>query len=93
MKPYELVVIIHPDLDDEAINQAVDRIKEWIAKADGKVEKVDNWGKKRMSYAIQKQNEGIYFLLTITMPPDAITEFERNLIILEPVMRHLIVAK
>ena len=93
MKPYELVVIIHPDLDDEAINQAVDRIKEWIANADGKVEKVDNWGKKRMSYAIQKQNEGIYFLLTITMPPDAITEFERNLIILEPVMRHLIVAK
>jgi small subunit ribosomal protein S6 len=93
MKPYELVVIIHPDLDDEAINQAVDRIKEWIAKADGKVEKVDNWGKKRLSYAIQKQNEGIYFLLTITMPPDAITEFERNLIILEPVMRHLIVAK
>jgi len=93
MKPYELVVIIHPDLDDEAINQAVDRIKEWIAKADGKVEKVDNWGKKRLSYAIQKQNEGIYFLFTITMPPDAITEFERNLIILEPVMRHLIVAK
>jgi small subunit ribosomal protein S6 len=93
MNQYELVVIIHPDLDDEAINQAVDRIKDWVAKAGGKVEKVDNWGKKRLAYAIQKQNEGIYFLLTIVMPPEAITEFERNLIILEPVMRHLIVAK
>lgn len=93
MNHYELVVIIHPDLDDEAINQAVERVKEWIAKADGKVEKVDNWGKKRMAYAIQKQNEGFYYLLTIEMPPDAITEFERNLTILEPVMRHLIVKK
>jgi len=93
MNQYELVVIIHPDLDDEAINQAIERIKEWVAKADGKVEKVDNWGKKRMAYAIQKQNEGIYYLLTLAMPPDTIKEFERNLVILEPVMRHLIVAK
>ncbi|HUV15446.1 MAG TPA: 30S ribosomal protein S6 [Pelolinea sp.] len=93
MRDYELVVIIHPDLDDEAINAALDRIKEWIAKGGGNIEKVDNWGKRHMSYEIQKQDEGVYYLINATLPTEFIAELERNLKILEPVMRHLIVAK
>ena len=93
MRNYELVVIIHPDLDDEAINSALDRIKDWITKAGGNIENVDNWGKRTLAYEIQKQNEGVYYLLNAVMPPESITELERNLKILEPVMRHLIVAK
>ena len=93
MRDYELVVIIHPDLDEEAINQALDKIKGWIAKSDGKVEKVDEWGKKRLAYEIQKQNEGIYYLLHLKLEPTSIASLELNLTILEPVMRHVIVAK
>ena len=93
MHNYELVVIIHPDLDEEAINQALDKIKDWITKAGGSIENMDNWGKRRLSYEIQKQNEGVYFLFTASIPTAAVAELERNLTILEPVMRHLIVAK
>lgn len=93
MRDYELIIIIHPDLDDEAINQANDRIRGWIEESGGKIDSVDNWGKRRLAYEIQKQNEGIYFLLNINMNTESIAELERNLTILEPVMRHIIVAK
>jgi small subunit ribosomal protein S6 len=93
MHNYELVVIIHPDLDEEAINQALEKIKDWIVKSGGKIEKIDNWGKRRLAYEIQKQNEGAYFLHYISMPASAVADLEKNLRILEPVMRFLIVAK
>ena len=93
MHNYEIVVIIHPDLDDEAIEQSLDRIKGWITDGDGNVDKIDKWGKRRLSYQIQKQNEGIYYLLDVSMLPTSIAELERNLTILEPVMRFMIVAK
>jgi len=93
MHNYELVIIIHPDLDDEAIEQSLDRIKGWITDSDGNIDKIDKWGKRRLSYQIQKQNEGIYYLLDVSMLPTSIVELERNLTILEPVMRYMIVAK
>jgi small subunit ribosomal protein S6 len=93
MNEYELVVIIHPDLDDEAIDQALGRIDGWIKDSGGKIDSTDVWGKKHMAYEIQKQNEGIYYLLNVTLVPESIAELERNLTILEPVMRHMIVAK
>lgn len=93
MHQYELVIIIHPDLDDEAINQTLDKIKEWISKSGGSIDSVDNWGKKHLAYEIQKQNEGIYYLLNISAPGESISDLERNLKILESVMRHMVVAK
>ncbi len=93
MQNYELVVIIHPDLDEEAINQALDKVKDWVTKAGGSLVEVENWGKKHLAYEIQKQNEGVYYLLKLAMPTAAVADLERNLTILEPVMRHLIVAK
>ena len=93
MHHYELVIIIHPDLDDEAINQTLEKIKDWITKSGGTIDNIDNWGKRHLAYEIQKQNEGIYYLLNISTPGESISDLERNLKILEPVMRHLIVAK
>jgi len=93
MNKYELIVIIHPDLDDEAIDQALNRIDGWIKNSDGSIDSTDVWGKKHMAYEIQKQNEGIYYLLNVTLDPESIAELERNLKILEPVMRHMIIAK
>ena len=57
MHNYELVIIIHPDLDDEAIEQSLDRIKGWITDGDGNIDKIDKWGKRRLSYQIQKQKQ------------------------------------
>lgn len=93
MRPYELIVIIHPGLDEAAVNQALDKIKGWITTAGGTITTTDVWGKRRLAYQIQKQRDGLYYLLNIQMNPSANADLERNLRILEPVMRFSIIAK
>jgi small subunit ribosomal protein S6 len=90
MRNYELVCIVQPDLDETAFNEAIEKVKGWISDAGGNIEKVDVWGKRKLAYLIQKQREGQYVLLDITMPAEAIKELERNIRFLEPVMRHML---
>ncbi len=90
MRNYELVLILQPDLDEEAFNAAIDKVKGWISDAQGSVEKVDVWGKRRLAYPIRKQTEGQYALLTVKMEPSFAIKLETNLRLLEPVMRFLI---
>jgi small subunit ribosomal protein S6 len=92
MRSYELVCIVQPDLDETAFKEAVEKVKGWVMEAGGSVEKEDVWGKRKLAYLIQKQREGQYVLLNITMPPDATQELERNIRFLEPVMRHMLTA-
>ena len=91
MRKYELVCILHPDLDETAFNDAVDKIKGWISDSEGSVESVDNWGRRKMAYMIRKQLEGQYILINANMLPSATAEFERKLRLLETVMRHMLV--
>ncbi len=92
MRDYELAFIVHPDLDETATQEIVERVKGWITDAGGTIEKVDPWGKRKLAYPIRKQNEGQYFWITTKMAPSFITELERNLRFQEPVMRFLITA-
>lgn len=91
MRNYELVCILHPDLDETAFNEALDKIKGWISEAGGKVEKLDNWGRRKMAYMIQKQLEGQYVLFNTSLLPSTTAELERKMRFLEPVMRHMLV--
>ena len=90
MRNYELVCIVHPDLDVTAFKEVVETVKGWITEAGGTIEKQDVWGKRKLAYLIQKQREGQYVLLTITMPAEATAELERKVRFLEPVMRHML---
>jgi small subunit ribosomal protein S6 len=90
MREYELVFIIHPDLDENATNEVVERVKGWITEGGGTIDKVDPWGKRKLAYPIRKQNEGQYFLVNTQMSPPFVAELERNLRFVEPVMRFLI---
>ena len=92
MRLYELAIIIHPDLEEAAFKELLDRIQEWIKSAGGKVLKVDLWGKKKLAYEIRKQTEGQYVFLATEMPPAFCTELERNLGLAESVMRYMIIA-
>ena len=92
MREYELIFIVHPDLDETATSEVVERVKTWITEAGGTIDKVDPWGKRKLAYPIRKQNDGQYFFLTVKMDPTFIAEMERNLRFLEPVMRFLITA-
>ena len=92
MREYELIFIVHPDLEEAATNEVVERVQGWITEAGGKVNKVDPWGKRRLAYPIRKQNEGQYFFLLVEMNPISVADIERSLRLLEPVMRFLITA-
>ena len=92
MREYELIFIVHPDLEETATNEVVERVQGWITEAGGKINKVDPWGKRRLAYPIRKQNEGQYFFLLVEMNPISVVEIERSLRFLEPVMRFLITA-
>ena len=90
MREYEVVVIIHPDLDETATKEVVERVKSWIADGEGTVDKVDPWGKRKLAYPIRKQTEGQYYLLKSKMSPSFVAEMERNLRFLEPIIRFMI---
>ena len=90
MRNYELVCIIQPDLDETAFKEVLEKVKGWVVEAGGSVDKEDVWGKRKLAYLIQKQREGQYVLLYITMPADATKELERKIRFLEPVMRQML---
>ncbi len=93
MREYEYIFIIHPDLDENAFKELVDKIKGWITGAGGQVVKVDLWGKRKLAYPIRKQTEGQYVLLDTVMSPDYSAELERNVRFLEPILRYLVTLK
>ncbi len=90
MRNYEVIFIIHPDLDENAVTGIVDRVKSWITDAGGSIAKVDLWGRRRMAYEIRKQREGQYVALKTQMDPTFGAVLERNLRLTEPIMRFMI---
>ena len=90
MRKYELVCIIHPDLDENAFKAVVEKVSSWVTEAGGSVDKVDVWGRRRMAYHINKQREGQYVLLQLTMAPTATAGLERNMRFQESVMRSML---
>lgn len=93
MREYELIVIVHPDLDENAFNDVIERVRGWIGDLGGEVAKTDIWGKRKMAYPIRKQTEGQYVLMHTKMKATTGAQLERNLRFLEPIMRFSIVAK
>ncbi len=93
MRDYELVFIVHPDLETAAIEEVVEKVKGWVDEEGGQISKEDQWGKRKLAYPIRKKTEGYYVLLETRMPQTAIAPLERNLRLLEPVMRFLITSQ
>ena len=93
MREYEMIVILHPDLDENAFKDILDRISGWITQDGGEITKTDIWGKRTLAYAIRKQREGQYVLLNTKMNPQLGAVLERNLRYIESVLRYLIIAK
>lgn len=93
MRDYELVFIVHPDLDETAFNEVVEHVRGWVTNAGGQIQKVDVWGKRKLAYPIRKVNEGQYVLMEAQLEAAAIAELERNLRFQEPIMRFSLVVK
>ena len=93
MRSYELMFIVHPDVEESAFNELVEKVTGWINDSGGEVEKTDLWGKRKLAYPIQKQNEGQYVLLKTQLEPEFCSELEHNLGLQEPIMRFLLTAE
>ena len=90
MNKYESVVIINPNVDVEGIKGLVAKFTDLI-NTDGKVEKVDELGKKRLAYEVQKNREGYYVIFYFEANPNLISELERNYRITDEVIKFMTV--
>jgi small subunit ribosomal protein S6 len=91
LRDYELTVILSPDIAEEDVQAAIDRVHNGITSRGGEVVSVDAWGRRRLAYPIKRKLEGSYFISQIRLEPDREREFEQALNISEEVLRHLVV--
>lgn len=88
MRPYEVMIILDPGIEEDAIRAELDRSTELIRSRGGIPGRVDRWGRRRLAYEIQKQREGYYVLLEATAEPATMAELDRSLHLADGVMRH-----
>lgn len=91
MNKYELALVINAKIEDDARADAIEKIKALIVKFGGEITNVDEWGKKRLAYEIQKMREGYYYFIQFDASAECPAEIERRVRIMEPVMRYLCV--
>ena len=91
MNQYEVMYVIDPALEDSAMVELINRFSDLVKKNGGEVDRVDEWGKRRLAYAIQYKTEGYYVLMYIKAPADLPREIERNMQISDSVLRYLTV--
>ena len=91
MRRYELMLLFRPDLEDDQLQAAVERVTRAIVNAGGGLSKISPWGKRRLAYPIQHHRDASYFLIHFDIEPAAVREIERGLLISEEILRHLVV--
>lgn len=93
MNKYELAVVVNAKIEDEAREAIVEKAKSYIARYNGNVTEVEEWGKKRLAYEIQKMKEGFYYFIQFEAEADCPAEVEKHIRIMDNVLRYLIVKK
>lgn len=93
MKAYELLFFVDPTITDEARAGVMKRIEVALTENGGQVDNVDNWGKRKLAYEIDKLTEGDYTLVNFHADPTQIAELNRVLRINDAVKRHMIVRR
>ena len=88
MNKYESIIIINPSVDEDKVKELTTKFTDMINE-DGKVEKVDNLGKKKLAYPVKKNAEGYYVVFYFTANPSIIAELERNYRITDDVIKFM----
>lgn len=91
MNKYELALVVNAKLEDEARDAVVEKAKGYITRYNGNITEVEDWGKKRLAYEIQKMHEGFYYFIHFEAEPACPTELEKEMRIMDNVLRYLIV--
>jgi small subunit ribosomal protein S6 len=91
IRQYELVYIVSPDATEQQIADLHTQVEEITSRFSGKLEKSDNWGRRKLAYEIGPHKEGTYVLDVISGPGEMIKELDRRLRVSDQVIRHLTV--
>jgi small subunit ribosomal protein S6 len=84
------MLLLRPDLEDDKLQAAVEKVTRAIVNGGGSLSKVSPWGKRRLAYDIGQHREASYFLIHFDIDPSQIREIERGMLISEEILRHLV---
>ena len=91
MSKYELCVVLNAKIEDEERAAALEKVKGYVTRYGGTITNVEEWGRKRLAYEIQKMKEGFYYFIQFDAETEAPREIENHVRIMENVMRYLVV--
>ena len=91
MNKYELALVVNAKIEDDARAAVVEKAKDYITHLGGTITNVDEWGKKRLAYEIQKMREGFYYFIQFDANADVPAQLEENVRIMDNVLRFLCV--
>lgn len=86
---YELMLMLHPETEEERQAEIQARVRSTVEAGKGTIVGLDDWGRKKLAYEIERQTEGIYSIHTFTADPETLAEVERQLSITDEVMRFM----
>lgn len=93
MNKYELALVVNAKIEDDARAAIVEKAKEYITRAGGAVTEVEDWGKKKLAYEIQKMNEAFYYFIQFDAEATVPAQVEADVRIMDNVLRFLCVRK
>ena len=91
MNKYELAVVVSAKIEDDARAEVIEKVKDMITRVGGNVIDVDEWGKRRFAYEIQKMKEGFYYFIHFEAESTVPAELEQRIRIMDHVLRYLCV--
>ena len=91
MSKYELALVLNAKIEDEERAKVLEKVKGYITRFGGQISDVDEWGKKKLAYEVQKMSEGFYYFIHFEAETSAPAEIENRIRIVDNVMRFLIV--
>ena len=93
VRPYEIMLVLKPDLEEEAVNALLERFSGIVTGEGGTIDNVDRWGKRRTAYELKGFTEGFYVVIDFQAEPATAGELERIVKLSDGVIRHLLVRK
>ena len=91
MNKYELAVAVSAKIEDDERAATIDKVKAYVERFGGQITNIDEWGKRRLAYEIQKMKEGFYYFITFESDSNCPNEIEHRVRIMENVIRYLCV--
>lgn len=91
MHKYELALVVNARVEDDVRAAVVEKAKEYVTRAKGQITDVEEWGKKKLAYDIQKMSEAFYYFVQFDAEPTAPAEIEHRMRIMDNVIRYLCV--